>query len=132
MRRSRGATVVALTGDLGAGKTTFVQGFARGLGARGRSPSPTFVIMRRRALRKGPFKNLFHVDAYRLARPEHLAALEFDRILADPANLVLLEWPERAEGAVPKDAVKVFFVYGKKENERTISIPDARRAGAKK
>ncbi len=138
--RRNGATVFALKGDLGAGKTTFVQGFLRGLGAKGRAPSPTFVIMRRHLLGRARgtvrsqnrFKNLFHVDAYRLADARHLAALGMKDIFADPENVVLIEWAERAKKILPRDAVWLTFRHGKHENERHITIKGgARRMRAK-
>jgi tRNA threonylcarbamoyladenosine biosynthesis protein TsaE len=123
----KSATVFALQGDLGAGKTTFVQGFLRGLGSRKRATSPTFVLMRRHTLRAGRgggmnLKNVFHIDAYRLKKPEYLAALELDIILNGPHNVVLIEWPEQAKRFLPKNAVWLKFRHGRKENERTITI----------
>jgi tRNA threonylcarbamoyladenosine biosynthesis protein TsaE len=117
-----GATVFALQGDLGAGKTTFTQGFLKGLGSKKRATSPTFVLMRRHRLSGKKFKNVFHIDAYRLKKPEHLATLELDVILNEPGNIVLIEWPEQAKKFLPKNTVWIKFKYGKKENERTVSL----------
>ncbi len=116
------ATVFALQGDLGAGKTTFVQGFLKGLGSKTRVTSPTFILMRRHKLPGQKIKNVFHIDAYRLKKPEHLEPLELDVILNGPRNVVLIEWPEQAKRFLPKDTVRLQFKHGKKENERTISI----------
>jgi tRNA threonylcarbamoyladenosine biosynthesis protein TsaE len=124
------AAVFALQGDLGAGKTTFTQGFLKGLGSKKRATSPTFVLMRRHALGGGrsadtaqkKFKNVFHIDAYRLKGPGHLAALDLGVILNEPRNIILIEWPEQAKKFLPKNTIWVKFKYGKKENERTISI----------
>jgi tRNA threonylcarbamoyladenosine biosynthesis protein TsaE len=118
----KAALVVALQGDLGAGKTTFVQGFLKGLGVKRRAVSPTFVIMRRYGVKHPSFKNLHHVDAYRLRKPEDVTPLGFEKILADPQCIVLVEWPENINGALPKNCVKIKFTYGKKENERKISF----------
>jgi tRNA threonylcarbamoyladenosine biosynthesis protein TsaE len=117
-----GAAVIALQGDLGAGKTTFVQGFLKGLGSKKRATSPTFVLMRRHKLPGKKITDVFHIDAYRLKKPEHLAALTLDVILNGPHNAVLIEWPEQAKRFLPKDTMWVKFKYGKKENERTITI----------
>lgn len=68
------------------------------------------------------FANIFHIDAYRLKKPEHLAALGLDDILKEPRNIVLIEWPEQAQELLPKKAVWISFAHGKKENERTIKI----------
>ena len=130
------ATTFALQGDLGAGKTTFTQGFLKGLGSKKRVTSPTFVLMRRHRLGAGSaargakkkFKNVFHIDAYRLKKPEHLATLELSVILNEPGNIILIEWPEQAKKFLPKNTTWIKFVHGKKENERTITI--ARPAAA--
>jgi tRNA threonylcarbamoyladenosine biosynthesis protein TsaE len=132
--------VFALQGDLGAGKTTFTQGFLKGLGSKKRVTSPTFVLMRRHRFGSGSvarapqkkFKNVFHIDAYRLKKPEHLAALELDVILNEPSNIILIEWPEQAKKFLPKNTVWVKFKYGKKESERTIKITYPAHAAAGK
>jgi tRNA threonylcarbamoyladenosine biosynthesis protein TsaE len=115
-----------LKGNLGAGKTTFVQGFFRGLGLKKRAPSPTFIIVRRhslpRGLKKRKLTNVFHADAYRLKNAKHLAALGFKETLADPKNIVLIEWPERAKGILPMGTIWLTFKHGKRENERHIMI----------
>jgi tRNA threonylcarbamoyladenosine biosynthesis protein TsaE len=116
------AAVFALQGDLGSGKTTFVQGFLKGLGSKKRVTSPTFVLMRRHGLAGKKFKNVFHIDAYRLKKPEHLAALELSVILSEPGNIVMIEWPEQAKRFLPKNTTRIKFKYGKKESERIITI----------
>jgi len=120
--RSARALVVALRGDLGAGKTTFTQGFFQGLGIKRNPTSPTFVIMRHYKVRAKRFKNIYHFDAYRLRKIEDLAVLEFENILSNPGNIVLIEWPEKIEKAIPKKTMRLDFSYGKKENERIIKI----------
>lgn len=123
------ATAFALQGDLGAGKTTFVQGFLKGLGSKKRATSPTFVLMRRHAVGGEKFKNVFHIDAYRLKNPKHLAALDLEVILNESKNVILIEWPEQAKKFLPKNTTWIKFKHGKKENERVITIV---RPGAKK
>jgi len=118
---SRGALIFALAGELGSGKTTFVQGFFRGLGLK-RAASPTFIIMRRTALKSRKFKNVFHVDAYRIKKPKELSALGFRDILENPQNIVLIEWAEKIKNILPKRAFWLRFRHGKKENERKISL----------
>jgi tRNA threonylcarbamoyladenosine biosynthesis protein TsaE len=116
------AVVIALRGDLGAGKTTFTQGFFRGLGIR-RSPiSPTFVLMRRYPYRRHGFSDIYHIDAYRLSGAAAAAAIEMDKILKEPKNIVLVEWPEKIKDILPRGAARLDFLHGKKENERTIKI----------
>ena len=121
------ATTFALQGDLGAGKTTFVQGFLKGLGSKKRVTSPTFVLMRRHGLTgatapQKKFKNIFHIDAYRLKKPEHMAALELSVILNQPGNIILIEWPEQAKNFLPKNTTWVKFEHGRGENQRIITI----------
>ncbi len=122
----KGASVVVLSGELGAGKTTFVQGFLHGLGVRRRVPSPTFVIMRRYVARAAR-KHVFHMDAYRLKDASHLSVLGFDELLEDPRNIVLIEWGERIKDAIPRGAVWIKFGYGKKEGLRNVSITEGGR-----
>jgi tRNA threonylcarbamoyladenosine biosynthesis protein TsaE len=144
-RLSPRALTLALQGDLGAGKTTFTQGFFKGLGIRRRAVSPTFVIMRhykipgrrsdkRPAVAKAmagkhvtnntDFTDIYHFDAYRLKKVEDLAVLEFDRILSDPRNIILIEWPERIKEVLPKNAIWLRFQHSRKENERKIIIKE--------
>ena len=119
-RNHKGAIIFALHGDLGSGKTTFTKGFFRGLGIKSRVKSPTFVIMRRSAIHGKNFKNIFHIDAYRLRVLKDFSALDLKTIVADEKNIILIEWPENAEGLIPRTAHKLEFQYGKKENERII------------
>ncbi|MDO8515818.1 MAG: tRNA (adenosine(37)-N6)-threonylcarbamoyltransferase complex ATPase subunit type 1 TsaE [bacterium] len=117
----KNATVVALQGDLGAGKTTFVQGFMRGMGHRGRVMSPTFILFRRLALRHKRFANVYHVDAYRVRNPKEFSALGFKEIVKDPANIILVEWPERLGRMLPRHTIKISFEHGENMDERKIS-----------
>ena len=115
------ATVVALAGDLGAGKTSFVQGLAAALGVIETVASPTFVIEKIYDLLAGQkFKRLIHIDAYRLAGGAELAKLGFADILADPANLIVIEWPERIADILPSEAKTIHFDFID-ENTRAIS-----------
>ena len=91
-------TVLALAGDLGAGKTTFVRGLARGLGVRGDITSPSFALLN---VYQGD-RQIFHVDAYRLNRPEGFDDLLIWDLARSPWNL-LVEWPERVAGRLPRD-----------------------------
>lgn len=112
------ATVVALSGDLGAGKTAFVKMLARHLGIEEHVTSPTFVLQKTYPIPvpDSPFpvpgfSTLTHVDAYRLERGEEMRPLGWDETLATPQSLVVIEWPERIENAVPKDAAPVHFKW---------------------
>lgn len=119
-RRSRGALVLALYGNLGSGKTTFVQGFFRGLGIRRRVASPTFILFRRAPMRDGHYQNAYHVDAYRLKSSKELSSLGFRSILSDSKNIVLIEWADKVARALPRNAIAVRFSYGKSAHTRTI------------
>lgn len=114
------ARVVALVGDLGAGKTAFTQGFAKALGIKKRLPSPTFLIFRNYKLTTLNFKLLYHVDAYRIDDAGELDVLDFDKVLADPKNIVLVEWADKIKEILPKDSIWLEFSHGKKEGERHI------------
>lgn len=118
-RRTR-ALVIALEGELGSGKTTFVQGFAKGLGVRSRVVSPTFLIARSYPLSKKPFSHLYHIDCYRVG-PEDLRQIGVPELFSDPSLIVLVEWPERARGVLPRHVLSVRFSYAG-ENERTITV----------
>lgn len=121
----KGATVLALTGNLGGGKTTFVQGFFRGLRLKEKAVSPTFIIMRRSTIRSGVgFKNIFHVDAYRLNGAADLEALGFRNIFSNPKNIILVEWAKKVKQILPKNSIWLRFRHGAKENERRINLPD--------
>lgn len=102
------ARVVAISGELGAGKTTFVQGVARALGITETVNSPTFVIQKTYEL-TGSFKKLVHIDAYRLKEERELEVLGWNELVSDPGNLILIEWPEKVPGLIPRDAIRVRF-----------------------
>ena len=95
--------VVTITGELGAGKTTLVQAICRGYGVTEDVTSPTFALVHQYAARKSP---VFHLDLYRLEKPEELTNIAWDEILSEEA-LVLIEWPERAAGRIPRLHVPV-------------------------
>lgn len=91
---------LALHGDLGVGKTTFVQGLARGLGVTDPVTSPTFNIF---TLHRGPGRILVHMDAYRLENERQLDALMLEDFLTSPWCLAV-EWPEKIAGWIPANA----------------------------
>ena len=108
---AREAVLVTLSGELGAGKTSFVKAVAKELGISEIVNSPTFVIEKVYPLPAGDrFKRLVHLDAYRLEHSEELAPLGLSEILQDAGNLVLLEWPERVQGALPQPSVQLSLV----------------------
>jgi tRNA threonylcarbamoyladenosine biosynthesis protein TsaE len=115
------ARVVALVGDLGAGKTTFVQGFAKALGIKHRMVSPTFLIFRNYELRIKNYEFFYHVDLYRIESPKELDVINFKEALANPKNIMLIEWAEKIKKILPKDTIWVNFTHGRKETERIIA-----------
>ena len=106
-----GAFVIALHGDLGAGKTTFAQMLARTLGVIGEIVSPTFVIQKNYTLEDQVFSQLIHIDAYRLEEEREMEVLGWDDIIIDPSNLILVEWPEKIEGLLPQNTQHIYFKY---------------------
>jgi len=115
------AIVFALTGELGAGKTTFVQGFKKGLGISTHTPSPTFLIVR-----AYPAKNknltLWHIDCYRIKSPRDITELGFHDWVSHPDHIIVIEWGDRIKRILPKNTIHIYFEHGKKLNERIISI----------
>lgn len=103
------ATVITLSGELGAGKTTFAQGVAKALGVAETVTSPTFVIEKIYKLEGQKWEHLIHIDAYRLQSAHELRVLGWEETIAEPANLILLEWPERVAGCIPETAIRVRF-----------------------
>jgi tRNA threonylcarbamoyladenosine biosynthesis protein TsaE len=125
------ATIVALKGDLGAGKTTFVQEFARKLGIKEQVQSPTYVLMKSYPFegertsfgRPRRFNRLVHIDAYRLEEPEEFSTLHPQEFLDDPKALILVEWPEKAKGLLPEADITInFSSEGAGESERFIEM----------
>ncbi len=106
--RSGQAFVIALEGDLGGGKTTFLQGFAKGLGIKEKILSPTFVLMKR-------FNNFYHIDCYRVKNPKAILDLGFEKIIAEPKNIVAIEWADRIKEILPKDSLIIKFDFLSKE-----------------
>lgn len=111
---------MALSGELGSGKTTFVQGIAKGLGVKKQIVSPTFIIMREYA---GEKLNFYHVDLYRLEGDlgSELENLGLTDIWEDPKNVVVIEWAEKAEKYLPKSTKWIKF-ENLGEEQRKISI----------
>lgn len=100
--RADRATLIALSGELGAGKTAFSKAIAEALGVEEHITSPTFVLMKLYPLRASLFSQLVHIDAYRMKTGKELEALDFDSLMEDPTNLILLEWPEQVADTLPE------------------------------
>lgn len=116
------ALIVALVGDLGAGKTTFVQGFAKALGIKHRMVSPTFLIFRKYELRNKKYDFFYHVDVYRIHSPKELNVLGFKSLIQNTKYIILVEWAEKIKKLLPKDTIWVRFKHGRRESERILII----------
>ena len=123
----RSATLVTLSGELGAGKTAFTKAVARELGVTDVVNSPTFVLEKIYVLplcelgsSTPKFARLVHIDAYRLESGKDLAALSFDELMCDPSNLILFEWPEMVKDGLPPASVAI-SIATRSDGSRTIS-----------
>jgi len=114
------AMVLGLQGNLGGGKTTFLQGFAKGLGIKEKILSPTFVILKRFEIRKS-FKNLYHIDCYRLKNAKDILEIDFKKIIKDPKNIIAIEWSEKIKKLLPKNIILIDFKFIDK-NKRELNI----------
>jgi tRNA threonylcarbamoyladenosine biosynthesis protein TsaE len=103
----RTGDVICLQGELGAGKTTFVQGVAQGWGSLDSVSSPTFIIVN--VYRRGDEARLFHMDAYRLDSTPEAEELDLDSMLSQ--GPLLIEWPERMNGLVPPEHLWVYLEH---------------------
>ena len=112
----RGA-VIAMYGELGAGKTAFVRGLARGLEVDGTVTSPTFTIVNELYGKR----DLFHFDMYRLGSADELFDIGWEDYL-DRGGVCAVEWSERVTDALPEDTLWVDIARGSGENDRTITI----------
>ncbi|MGH7249979.1 MAG: tRNA (adenosine(37)-N6)-threonylcarbamoyltransferase complex ATPase subunit type 1 TsaE [Minisyncoccia bacterium] len=120
-KKESGAIVVGLSGNLGAGKTAFVQAAGRHLGVKNRINSPTFVIMKKYSLSpKWKHKFLFHLDAYRLKNEKELLHLGWEEIIGDKENLVFIEWPENVSKAMPKHSKFIYIEHDEKKGRNFI------------
>lgn len=103
------AQVVRLRGDLGSGKTALVKEAAYFFGIEETLTSPTFVILKEYDIKKetSPFRKLIHIDAYRLKNKEELEYLGWKELIANPSNIIFLEWPEMVEGIKAPKAIDI-------------------------
>lgn len=116
----KGGETLTLTGELGSGKTTFIQGLAEGLGVKGRIISPTFILMRKYLASKFDF---YHIDFYRLEDnlENEIKNLGIDDIWEKKDNIVAIEWAEKIKNSLPKDVIWLRFEnIGKDERKIVI------------
>ena len=120
-RELRGGECIALTGELGAGKTQFVRGLVHGLGGPDRVvSSPTFVLLN---VYPGGRLTVFHLDAYRVSGAEDFAAIGFSELL-EQGGVVVVEWADRVSQLIPPKHVSV-QIESLDEGRRVIEIEDA-------
>lgn len=112
------AIILCLNGDLGSGKTTFLQGFAKGLKVKEKILSPTFVIMKRFSI-DGNWKNFIHIDCYRLSNSKDAEFLGINEAINNPENIITIEWPEK----IGIKGIEIFFKFIDK-NKREVILPE--------
>lgn len=118
------ANLVCLSGDLGSGKTAFTKLVAEELNIKETITSPTFVIEKKYEIKDHPFfRQMIHIDAYRLNDGQDLLKLDWLEIINEPSNLILLEWPEIVSTILPKDSKTINFLFID-ESTREIDLPD--------
>lgn len=105
----KGALILGLEGDLGGGKTTFLQGFAKGLGTKEKILSPTFIILKRFKIKGLRFKCFYHIDCYRIEKPKEILDLGFKEVISNPKNIVTIEWAERIQKILPAGTIILKF-----------------------
>lgn len=135
----KSANAIALYGDLGSGKTTFVQGLAKGLGIKRRIISPTFIIIRSYKLkaqsekRKTTAQNsklFYHIDLYRTESERDIEGLGIEEIVNDPQNIVAIEWAEKMGRFLPRKRIDIRFAY-LSESKRRITVGNLKSQIAK-
>ncbi len=122
MEENKNPHIFALQGNLGAGKTTFIQGVAKALKIKQKILSPTFVVMKDFRLPKNNnFSKFYHIDCYRLDDPSEIITLGFKEIIRNKKNLIFIEWPERIKKLSPANTIWLKFKTLDK-NKREIII----------
>ena len=117
---SMNTCVVGLSGDLGAGKTTFSKEIARLLGVEETVTSPTFGIQKQYVTKNKTFLEFVHIDAYRIEDVKEIGALRFVELFEKPNILIFIEWPEKIAEVLPKETIMLSF-EALDENARKIS-----------
>lgn len=125
-KNQKTALILTLKGELGAGKTVFLQGFAKAIGIKEKILSPTFIIIRKLKIKnpKLKIKNFYHIDCYRIKKAKEILDLGFEEIIKNPENLVAIEWPEKIQKILAKikNKVKIKIDFSQNKNKREITI----------
>jgi len=125
-KRLKGGEILALVGELGAGKTTFIQGLAHGLKITQKVISPTFILMRQYKIKifnNLKIRKLYHLDLYRLEGKveSEVRSLGIEDIWKNPKNIVVVEWADKLTGFFPKNTIWITF-ENIGENKRKITV----------
>lgn len=121
-RSLTGATVVSCSGDLGVGKTAFVQELAALLGVAEQVVSPTYTIMKRYQTTDPQFHTLVHIDAYRLESVDEMRVLGFSDVLNEPGTMVCVEWPEQLGDLLPDTTLALTLTVSQDGTRRTLTM----------
>ena len=105
--------IIGLVGELGSGKTTYVQQKAKELGITETVTSPTFVLLKIYKIPSGEFERMVHMDVYRLKNEQEFKDLNIDDMLNNPKNLVMIEWADKVKNLLPKDTTWTEFHHEK-------------------
>lgn len=116
-KKINNGNIIAYTGKMGAGKTTFTRGLVKGLGAGDVVSSPTFALVNEYKGRT----NIYHFDMYRVSTWEDLYSTGFFDYL-DTNSIIIIEWSENIDNVLPEETIHVDIGYGDSENERIITI----------
>lgn len=114
-----GGEMIELSGDLGAGKTTFVRGLVHGLGFKGEVTSPTFTLNREYPVANG--MTIHHFDMYRL-QGHDIVTDELVEAMSEPDGITIVEWAQHADSPLKSDRLTVVLQYGRDESERLVEI----------
>ena len=126
-----GGEIICLSGELGAGKTTFTQGLLSGLGVEGPYTSPTFIVLRHYEVKsykvpkvESKIRNVYHIDTYRV-NSQDIIDLGWEEIVSNDENVTVVEWADRIRGIIPEEVVWVSFEWVD-EDKRKIKIQNAK------
>lgn len=124
-KEQKRALVLSLEGKLGTGKTTFIQGLAKGLGVEESVTSPTFLIIKKYKLKhSSSFHSFYHVDCYRLESPQELLRLGIEDIFKDPKAVVAVEWGQKVKSILPERVIVIKFKHISKGERKITAYND--------
>lgn len=108
-KTGKNALIIGLEGELGAGKTCFLQGLSSGLKIKEKILSPTFIIFKKFKIQNSLFHFFYHFDCYRIQNEKEILKLGFKEIISDPKNIVAIEWAERTKKIIPQKNIWLKF-----------------------